>query len=251
MSNIVPKDALAPLWEQYSAHNIPHESLRISCRLRSGVVEHGEDINIDGILAYSVVQEALQGEHWGSNEACDIPLPIMQFMGEDGEWCYVASTLLPVGGYVHQNAHLHRRAHTGEFTASKRASGLVINTVIGRYKERRTPVESIQTDELEAFALGNAEEIRRLLDHITHIGKRRAAGYGEVAEWTVEKVALEPYEILIKDNRLRRAIPQSITKGLAIDIEEPPQYIGVKPPYYTGLSKTFGYPTWTNCIARP
>jgi hypothetical protein len=71
--------------------------------------------------------------------------------------------------------------------------------------ERRIPRPALVAERLVARAVGDPDEILRLLTPVTHLGKQRAAGAGAVARWEVAP-AREPFA-LVRDGALARALP--------------------------------------------
>lgn len=51
----------------------------------------------------------------------------------------------------------------------------------------RVPVRRVVCDRWEASCMGNQIEILRLLESVTHVGKKGSQGYGRVLGWEVEE----------------------------------------------------------------
>ena len=66
-------------------------------------------------------------------------------------------------------------------------------------------------EQIEWYVDGNADEILKLIDPISFIGKRRASGFGEVDQWDIEKAELNGLTGIL-DEPLR-PIPIEMFKG--------------------------------------
>lgn len=58
----------------------------------------------------------------------------------------------------------------------------------GQYQHYLLPLRTEMADYWETTCLGNLDEVRRLLNLITSVGKKKKPGYGSVARWTVEPI---------------------------------------------------------------
>lgn len=73
----------------------------------------------------------------------------------------------------------------------KKKDGAIHHT-IGRTRQRdfgavMNSYDSISTESITWFVEGDAEKIERLLQPISFIGKRRASGFGEIADWQFQQ----------------------------------------------------------------
>lgn len=184
--------------------------LRITCELYQGAqVAQYDPIMFDGILANAAVREMTGGGMLPPSLApYEISLPLhCLWRSEEGLPLWAATCLYPVEPTFSDMLYLHKRAQTGQFTQGKKGK-FSINVSVGRWMERRVPTPTILAARWEALAIGDLAEIQRLLPLISHIGKRRAAGMGEVRAWGVEALpALSIGDLLIRDHRLSRPIP--------------------------------------------
>ncbi|WOJ93681.1 hypothetical protein R0135_00590 [Congregibacter variabilis] len=79
---------------------------------------------------------------------------------------------------------------------AKNKSGKNLHTKLGRTRRRdfgavMNSYSVISADEICWFCEGDGEEIDRLLQPVSFIGKRRASGFGEVDSWSVEEGDLD------------------------------------------------------------
>jgi hypothetical protein len=85
----------------------------------------------------------------------------------------------------------------------------VLRINAGPAKAHRIPYETalLVGDVIDWWCIGDAEEIRRLLAHVPHIGKRRGVGLGRVVCWSVEPC--EPWDgfPVVRDGRPLRTLP--------------------------------------------
>ena len=92
------------------------------------------------------------------------------------------------------------------------------------------PVSYLVDDLITWWAIGDAAEVRTLLDLVTHIGKKRSVGWGRVVEWRVE-VTPEPWDgfPVLRDGLPLRPLPLD-WPGIATD--PPTAYRTITPPYW-------------------
>lgn len=209
---MIQHDTLKPYAERYAA--LPMEPLRITAELyHDAHVVAYDAIHFDGILAAAVVMEATEGHGLPPSyaEPYDLPLPLECLWRSDAEGhsfglpLWAASCLLPCGERRGDVIVMHKRVQTGEFTKATRKGRYSINTTTGRWMERRVMTPTMIAKGWEAYAVGDREEVARLLAFITHIGKRRGSGFGEVRRWNVEPA--DAGDVLIRDGMLARPIP--------------------------------------------
>lgn len=64
----------------------------------------------------------------------------------------------------------------------------IISDAVGQYRSYRMPniIRLAEGGIIEWWAMGHRDEVLNLLGYIRAVGKKNAAGYGFVAEWTVE-----------------------------------------------------------------
>jgi len=229
-----------PCFDEYRKRyaDLPHTGLRVSCIVRNQRIVGFDPVFFDNILAYAVMREATQGRDLPSEmrDLYDIPLPLaMLWQDERGAQLWASSCLLPVGEHEEDRDYFHKRKQTGRFTYNKKGV-FSIDPQRGRWMERRYVVKSTVCPEFEAFVIGNAEEIARLLEHIHHVGKFRTAGRGDVAEWRIEPIELAPSDVLIRDGAFIRPVPVAAAEALGIETAAMPGFAAWTPPYWHGAS---------------
>jgi len=188
--------------ERYAA--LPKEPLEIRLTIY-GVFGGYDPLALDGLLAWCVVHEATHGRGLpNAEDGYDIPLPLAcLWRSHEGFPLWAATQFWPSGHAYDDVSYYHKKAQRGEWTRTKRGRFTITN-MTGRYVERRVPMPTHLANHWVAWCLGNPEEIARLLEMLTHIGKRRAAGYGEIRQWVILSASeFSP----IRNGVLVRAIP--------------------------------------------
>ena len=222
----------------------PMAGMLITCELQPGTpIADYDPPMLDGLLAAAVVREVTGGQMLpASREPYFIPLPLEQlYVSPEGLPLWAASCLWPSEPSVRDMQYLHRRAQTGQFTAGKKGR-FSVDTIKGRWMERRVPTPTVVTDALTAYCIGIPEEVERLLSMISHVGKRRAAGLGEVKAWHVEPVEISVGNLLIRDGALSRPMPIE-ARGLVEPFipSEGASYVGWTPPYWLPATMADGW----------
>ncbi|WP_206922899.1 hypothetical protein [Alicyclobacillus suci] len=167
------------------------QPLKVEAFLTDGRVATSDlYLPLDSMLAWSWIFEhrpellakttsGLEGEIYHP------PIPLKR-IGDDDNWYYACSFACgkPVG---ERTNYWHKRfdAQHAETYADFEGRREKVNTSAGRYKNYRMPVVTYLIAKLTWYCVGDAQEIEYLLSNITHIGKKRSQGYGEIREWTV------------------------------------------------------------------
>jgi CRISPR type IV-associated protein Csf3 len=89
------------------------------------------------------------------------------------------------------------------------------------------PLPTLSVDRLQFYCVGNKREIEKLLQRITHVGKKRAYGYGAVKRWQVTPHPIDNSEIVNKT--LVRPIPVSEYHYQVVGEKA---ICGFRPPYW-------------------
>ena len=96
------------------------------------------------------------------------------------------------------------------------------STSEGAEKSYDLPVFLRHTERIDWFAVGNPDEVFKLLLRCSGIGKKRSYGYGQIAKWQVKEIDNDYH--LWRNGELMRPIPaeewvatgQGVPPGLAI-----------------------------------
>lgn len=187
--------------------------------------------HLDGILSWA----ALTSHPVESiiSDGVVVPLPIeLAWVSPEGLPLWACTPLMPADSGTESREYWHKRypSHRAEL-----GSRLSANTTGGRWREWRVPLKAHVVQRLHALAIGNPEEVERLLSIITHIGKKGSMGYGRVARWTVT-----PGTHTLKDVLALRPVPVAYYEGCqpvgAIELRR-----GWTPPYWYA-------PRWADCM---
>ena len=191
-------DALAAAWP-----SLEMEQLRVTAVLRRGSqIVNYDPIHLDGLIARLMVERATHGDNVApSADSYWLPLPLqMLWQSPEGLPLWAASVFAPIGVTATDTVYYHKRGIPA--THSKQS----IIFQVGRWMERRVPLPTTLASMWRARCVGNLELIESLLTDVAHIGKKRAMGFGEVAEWQVHRTRFE--DVLIDDDgTLTRPVP--------------------------------------------
>jgi len=211
--------------------SMPMQPLSITAEIVTGYIPANVDgtCNFDGILAWALLTSLPGPVLYPNHEAVIVPIPLKQlWITEDGKPLWAATPLRPVSGYLTGREYWHKRYPVERTEFSQKINA---NTSAGRYKEIRTPVTTRNCSQVSGLVIGNKPEIERLLSCVTHIGKKGNSGYGRVAKWHVEALAMktEDAETAILN---MRPVPKisPLSSGLAWDKKT--SYCGWTPPYW-------------------
>ena len=218
--------------------------LRVTCVLREGARIAGYDpINLDNLLARAVVDDATDGQGLPEiPDPYDLPVPLRcLWRSDDGLPLWAATVFHAVGEPIADVAYWHKRVQTGKWTGTKSGS-YSIGSTKGRWMERRVPLPTKLCREWYADAIGDPDEIARLVKPLAFVGKRRSNGFGEVECWRVEP--LESFE-LVREGILTRPLPAMAVSllGAARVPEGQPSPVGWTPPEWKPRLFALGW--WT------
>lgn len=232
--------------DRYSAMRLGTTStaMIVRARLKDGSpVANYDPVALDALLGYAVALEASRGESVKCDNPTVIPLPLRSLGHDPHGWMlWAATTFQPTGQGVTDTIYLHKRVMPGRATAAPKGKALNVETVTGRYMERRMPIPVVRTPEWIAMTHGNVDEVRRLLCFVRSIGKKRALLWGEIAEWDVEPYEADPIDCLHDGARLLRSMPEWFALDQGVEMEEPASpNVGWTPPYWYPGAQSAGW----------
>lgn len=225
--------------------------IRITAHLAGGLaVNLGEGITIDSPLAYAVLLErggeAFFDAHPANDELArtsaepDPALPLA--VHREGDlWLYQASLAEVHGHHGTDLRHWNKRfddalaqAYIDALDLTRRTK---VNTASGEFKAYHQPIYIELVERLVWYAVGDPEEVRRLLtEHVTHLGKKRNRGCGVVMGWEVEPWEGRPDRWLWQeDGDLARAVPTAMRPGWTGEVA----WAGYRPPYWLAAHQTW------------
>lgn len=196
-------------------------ALRVECHLAEPAVSY-QGLHFDSILSFAVVEEQTQGAMLPNKSSyVPVPLPLQALWSSPIDVpLYAATDLMPPDSATTDIRYWHRRAITPRMTTKS------LRTTAGRHKEKRTAMPTINNDVLIADAIGNLDEVSRLLQFVTSIGKKRSTS-GAVLHWKVYKI--KEFALLAPDGTARRPIPVNVLSKINLDVA---QNLAYSPPYW-------------------
>jgi hypothetical protein len=212
------------------------QPLTVTLTIRPGAALADHDpVHLDNLLARCLVDAATAGRGLpplDGHGAYDLPVPLRCLWRDpDGLPMWACTPLLPEGAAAADAIYWHKRRQTGLMTRGGGKDGrFSIASTDGRWMERRTPVPARLAERFVARAIGDGDAILALLRAVTHVGKHRARGLGEVETWAVAPAADFP---LVRDGVLTRPLPVgalALLGDLAPDVAPAP--VGWTPPQW-------------------
>jgi len=176
--------------------------LVVTVTLRSAItLPPGGGLALDGLLASVVALE--QGLVAGFGEMVRPEIPIAESACKR---FHLASYAMIGDVPVYERRFVNRRPIAAEaqmFGDSKR-----LNITAGVNKGYRIPQQTAHVRSVTWFAIGDLEEVRRLLQHVTHLGKKRSVGRGAIETWRIEPCP-EMWDgfPVVRDGKPLRALP--------------------------------------------
>lgn len=229
---------VAPYWERYTDPAFQAQMRPLV--IRAGVVGPvaGYDrLQLDNLLAGQVLREALGGDLVDGQQAPYLlPAPLYLLWRDPayGLPLWASNPFVPEGQSVRMSIYWHKRMVRGELMpdqyqepGTKKPKRPDVAGIKGRYKEKRIPLPAEQAPVWSATCIGDADEIARLLERVTALGKRRL---GLVQWWEVADI--ERFEI-------GRPVPEAYCDDLPAGL--PRKFAGWTPPYFPGVPPCQGW----------
>lgn len=162
--------------------------LRVTARILGAIAMPNDPIALDALLAAAVAtRDCLPPPDCGITP---IEVPIAR---EPARRFHLASQAqYAFEGY--DVRWVNRRFPIDRAQEMATAKVRTIRITSGPAKSYRIPLESgrLINDRIDWYCIGEGDEIRALLQFVTHLGKRRAVGLGRVESWEVEPI--HPWE---------------------------------------------------------
>lgn len=121
-----------------------------------------------------------------------------------------------------------------------------IQTDGGPYKSWRKPVFINNVSAVHWYAVGDADEVRSLLEPVTNLGARRGAGFGQVFRWTVIETGCD--RVPIHNGTLTTPIPTRFVERLGITLNGNPlrKWSVHAPRQHPATQELFAMPNFTH-----
>lgn len=213
--------------------------LRVVARMAEPVVYYGDGLHLDGILSWGAYRAMEDKARLPPVSAVEFPidflLPVAKWVwpgevsGVDNErvltkggkawgWCCsaVQDTWLR-----HSMTQIRKKPALEEM--ARLTTSPSANLGAGSMKAYDLPMPTSFALELVWYALGDADEVKRLLDLVPAVGKKINLGNGRVLEWAVE--AVDEDKSIWDGDKLMRRMPAGTYGGHATRR-------AIRPPYY-------------------
>lgn len=192
-----------------------------------------DPLHLDSILSSAVVLQIFEGLPLPQSSTpyfLPIPLAVESWFDELPLW--QSTDLVPVNP-LEDRTHIHQRTDANPYRllahsvqGKKRKQ---IPKSEGQYMSYRLPLRTVWADRWQARCVGNLEEVRSLLELLTHVGRKTHIGFGRVANWQVE--SCKNFELC------ERPIPIATAEDI---LQHNASFMGWTPPYWNRT-------TWRMC----
>ena len=154
-------------------------------------------LHLDGLLAKAVVIEARRGKPIPPTEgAYHMPLPLAMAREHQGLPVWQCNDFEAVEAMV-GHTHYHQRSDANPYDPAATIATLPCKkrrrmppTTEGQYMSYRVPLQYTEADCWQCEAIGNADEVLRLLgEYLPTVGKKGSQGYGRVLSWNAEPIS--------------------------------------------------------------
>lgn len=209
-------------------NSLEMSAYRLIANLQTGYFAY-DNLHLDGILSYCVVQEATQGKGLPmSAEGYKIDLPLKkQWINGNGFPLWCSNDFSPCYENSTYSTAWTKRAIRPELL--KRGKGYKnIRTTQGANKEMLISCDTNTTLEWYADFYGNAIEVARLLSFAGSIGKKRAIGYGVINSWKIQSI--DNFSFFNEEKTALRNIPIASLPKFPLNLNLAP--IAWTPPYW-------------------
>lgn len=215
--------------------------LVVTAELSEPVLYYGDGMHLDGLLAYSAFRvyarhNGLDGiPHITDQWVVDFDLPLCRWTtpAPDGTdprlltpdgliWGWCASAVQIPEDAPRRSVALRKMPATDEMARYTDSPSISLGA--GALKAADLVFPAVMTRTLTWYAAGHKNRVRRLLKHISHVGKKTAHGYGRVQRWSVRK-ADEDWSICRGDTLTRRMPSTTRPRAHA-------HRMAIRPPYH-------------------
>lgn len=221
--------------------------MRVRAHLAGGIAHTAPwGIALDGLLASELWAQHKAGRRDAGQpvvramdsaaEPPDLDLPLARCCPSEGPWHWAATC-------AHPDQDLDRvdvrswsaRVDARDLEAVADRLPQTVSSRQGRYRARRMPLLVTPCASVTWHALGDLDEVRRILEPIGSIGKKRSSGEGHVLRWEITAAPdLEDLTAghLHPDRTLGRPVPAQCRALLAEDtVDGGWGSAGIRPPY--------------------
>ena len=159
-----------------------------------------------------------------------LPLAIWGHGLSHGLWVYCSSWAAPAE-HEQDTVYFTRRIDFEAVDAWVRPEGRVM-TAKGEFAAKYLPYQTIVTDTLTWWIVGQRAEVEARLQFVLAIGKKRRRGYGAVRRWEVTPAA-EDRSVIAPDGVIMRPVPVELLDRLGRAGPLELAYTTYRPPYWS------------------
>lgn len=187
---------------------LPMRPLRVTLHLGTALYAPDAPM-LDAILAGMVVRDAY---HSGmipdvpADVSPLVPAPLKTLWTDDrGFPLFACTSLTPAGAEASDVYYHHKRHQPGKHTKrTKNGRPYGVNAQMGRFIDRQRALTTTVAERLTCTAIGNAQEIARLLKLLSAVGKERARGMGKILKSEIEEIDAFSFD---QEGKLSRDLP--------------------------------------------
>lgn len=203
--------------------------LKINLKVKPPIYLNNPFLHLDSIISYLCFRDALDELFYNlpterTIKTSNLSLPIKKTND-----VYHASIGIYGGNIRLYNDKLYKRftdKQTHKLTKKQQKGRIKTNQ--GHFKDFKINMPMLITNEITFYANADKKELKRLLQHLTYIGKKTSIGSGRVHDIKITETK-EDYSFF-KDNKIMRFIPAAFKIPLASGMSF--QKSTYKPPYW-------------------
>ncbi len=174
------------------AQSLPMQPVQVRCYTAKPIAGQ-ENPHLDGVLANAVCQSLQLG--WINvphDSVLFVPTPLRVEEWIDGLPLWSCNDFTAVNSHVRYTRYCQK---SGDNPTTQPAQMATLGrkkpmrlpaTINGQYQHYLLPLRTEFADYWEGTCYGNLNEIKRLLEPISQIGKKRKVGWGSVLKWEIE-----------------------------------------------------------------
>jgi hypothetical protein len=200
--------------ERYQRHSM----MRVTADLATPV-SYVEPIHLDAVLAWVMVWRILHGRSDVEDVIDDVSIPVARATVH-GCPVWEATSLFPATEIDPEIVRYRKRPPEPELIEWGEPCKLRMKQ--GRFRAYDIPLLVRPVRSLSGLVHGSEAGVRKLLEHVSHVGKKRSQGYGRVLRWSVEPVEIDEFPWRMANGGPSRVIPVAEPLGLQ----------GYRPPYW-------------------
>lgn len=220
-----------------------HEPLLITAHLRTGIgYDQPYGLDLAGVLASRMRAADRAARAPGSlvtsplpdtteEEPEDMDLPLGRCL-TGSDWHWTASCAIPVAPEPDPEPRTFYRVVDAAWSHRAAERPLpYIHPSKGPHRDMMMPAPVVLCNAVQWHAIGNREEIERLLSGVKFMGRRRSVGEGRILEWEVEGLGVSSTEegwSHVHEGEIVRPCPEECAQ--ALDVPYRLGWYALRPP---------------------